>query len=153
MYQRIVVPLDGSPVAEQALPDATELARLLDVPVHLLRVVDPYVSEHGSLTGMFVDESAIAQAIREEDAIAQSYLQGVADRLSAAGSRVTLETVRGHPDRAIVERTVSGDLVAIASHGRGGLQRWLLGSVAEKVIRHAHTPVLLIRARPDEDDA
>ena len=153
MYQRIVVPLDGSPVAEQALPDATELARLLDVPVHLLRVVDLYVSDHGSLTGIFVNESKIAHTIREEDTISQSYLQGVAERLSAAGSRVTLETVRSHPDRAIVERTVSGDLVAIASHGRGGLQRWLLGSVAEKVIRHAHTPVLLIRARPDEDDA
>lgn len=153
MFQRIVVPLDGSTVAEQALPDATELARLMDVPVHLLRVVDPYVSEHGSLTGMFVDEGAIAQAIREEEAIARGYLESVADRMGKAGVRVTIETVRGHPDRAIVDRTVNGDLVTIASHGRGGLQRLLLGSVAEKVIRHAHTPVLLIRARPDEDDA
>jgi nucleotide-binding universal stress UspA family protein len=153
VYQRIVVPLDGSSVAEQALPPAIELARLLSVPLHLLRVVDPYVTEHGSLTGMFVDEGAIARAVREEDEIAQRYLQEVAERLSGSGDglQVTVETVRGHVDRSIVDRTTGGDLLALASHGRGGLQRWLLGSVAEKVIRHARTPVLLVRARPTEE--
>ena len=152
MYQRIVVPLDGSRVAEQALPDATELARLLSVPLHLVRVVDPYLSEHGSLTGMFVDEYAIAGAIREQDEIAQRYLEGMAERLGSEGFQVTIETVHGHVDSAIVERTTKDDLLVLASHGRGGLQRWLLGSVAEKVIRHARTPVLLIRAQPTEPD-
>ena len=153
MYQRIVVPLDGSRVAEQALPDATELARLLAVPLHLVRVVDPYLSEHGSLTGMFVDERAIASAIREQDEVAQKYLEETAGRLGSDGQQVTIETVRGHVDHSIVERTTKDDLLVLASHGRGGLQRWLLGSVAEKVIRHARSPVLLIRAKStDEDD-
>ena len=154
MYQRIVVPLDGSNVAEQALPHAVELAQILSVPLHLLRVVDPYVSEHGSLTGMFVDEGTIARAIREEEELAQRYLQGVAERLSSSGDglQVTVETVRGPVDRSIVDRTTGDDLLALASHGRGGLQRWLLGSVAEKVIRHARTPVLLVRAHPADEE-
>ncbi len=152
MYQRIVVPLDGSRVAEQALPDATELARLLAVPLHLVRVVDPYLSEHGSLTGMFVDERAIASAIREQDEVAQRYLEETAARLGSDGQQVTIETVRGPVDHSIVERTTKDDLLVLASHGRGGLQRWLLGSVAEKVIRHARSPVLLIRAKPEDED-
>ena len=151
MYQRIVVPLDGSRVAEQALPDATELARLLAVPLHLVRVVDPYLSEHGSLTGMFVDERAVASALREEEENAERYLQSVTERLGGEGTQVTHEIARGPVDRTIVDHTKDGDLLVLASHGRGGLQRWLLGSVAEKVIRHARTPVLLIRARADED--
>ncbi len=151
MYQRIVVALDGSGVAEQALGEAGELARRLGVPVHLLRVVDPYLTDHASLTGMFVDEQAVEGALHEEDEIARRYLQSVADRLGAEGRQATIEVARGPVHRTIVERTGANDLLVLVSHGRGGLKRWLLGSVAEAVVRHARTPVLLVRARPDDD--
>jgi nucleotide-binding universal stress UspA family protein len=110
----------------------------------LVRVVGyPYL-EQGNWSWALQRE-AIDQVVNEETAEAESYLQDVSDRLAADGLSVAYELRRGAVDRAILDGAVPGDVLVIASHGRGGLARWFLGSVAEDVIRSATVPVLLIR--------
>jgi nucleotide-binding universal stress UspA family protein len=144
VYQRIIVPLDGSERAEAALPHAVNLSRPDHAPILLVRVVGyPYL-EQGNWSWALQRE-AIDQVVNEETAEAESYLQDVSARLAANGLSVAYELRRGAVDRAILDEGKSGDVIVIASHGRGGLARWFLGSVAEDVIRSATVPVLLIR--------
>jgi len=144
MYQRVIVPLDGSERAEAALAHAVHLSRADQVPILLVRVVGyPYL-EQGNWSWALQRE-AIDQVVNEETAEAESYLQDVSDRLAADGLSVAYELRRGAIDRAILDGGEPGDVIVIASHGRGGLARWFLGSVAEDVIRSAIVPVLLIR--------
>jgi nucleotide-binding universal stress UspA family protein len=84
--------------------------------------------------------------MEEERREAETYLAGIAARLAADGVRVTTEVRAGFADQEILAAVQPGDLLALASHGRGGLGRILLGSVAEKVTREAPVPVLLVRA-------
>jgi nucleotide-binding universal stress UspA family protein len=130
---RVVIPLDGSHLAEQVLGPAAELARLLDVPCTLLRVVEPQDTASG-----FADGGPSVKAT--------SYLGGVAGVLRARGLEVQLDVVAGHRTAEIIlEQAGEHDLIALATHGRGGLGRLLLGSVAERVIRAARCPVLVYR--------
>lgn len=147
IYTRIVVPLDGSALAEQALPHALTLARALAIPIHLVRIVDTSgISFIGP--GMAIDQASFAallQAIATEEQEAADYLASVSQRLASTG--VTVSTaVRGGP---IVEELLAilqpGDVVVMTTHGRTGLARWFLGSVAEAVLRRATAPVLIIR--------
>jgi nucleotide-binding universal stress UspA family protein len=127
VLENLLIPLDGSPLAEQVLPAALELARLMEGRCTLLRVAGP-------------SELARAEA--------EAYLDEVAARLRAEGvpirSRVVLAR---HAAEAILEqvRAHGHDLVALATHGRGGARRALLGSVADRVIRGASVPTLVYR--------
>jgi nucleotide-binding universal stress UspA family protein len=148
MYDRIVVALDGSALSESTLPHAEELGRRLGVPLHLVRVADPVVLRFAAT------EAAIAYAelggdLQREEEEAKEYLATTADRLTANGATVTTEVRRGLAARELAAAASASDLLAIASHGRGGARRWLLGSVAEDVTRHASCPVLLIHAAPE----
>jgi nucleotide-binding universal stress UspA family protein len=147
MYQTILVPLDGSPLGERALPYAVVLgersgARLLLVEVAIASVV----TRNDPLTG---EPRAI-------DLVAE-YLAAVAARVAGRVTAETLET-RGEPGNEIVriaERR-RADLIAMSTHGRSGFGRWLYGSVAEHVLLHARVPVLLVPATaehpwPDPD--
>ena len=129
MYRRIVVPLDGSAFAEQALSEAERMARLAGAPVHLLRVIDVLEFE-----------------VARETAAASSYLQTIAERLGKSGLVADIEIRRGQTEREVIAVSRPGDVIVMASHGRGGVPRWFLGSVAEAVVRHATVPVLLVRA-------
>lgn len=150
MYQRIVVPLDGSDLAEQALPHAEELARLTGAPLHLVRVVDVARLERAGLYGLAIEYSAFALILEDERTAAREYLKAIGQTLLDRGATVTTEQREGLVARELLTLMRPGDLLVMASHGRGGLARWFLGSVAEEVVRRATVPVLLIRSRPSE---
>jgi nucleotide-binding universal stress UspA family protein len=136
---KILVPLDGSPLAEMILPRATELAGSTSAKVVLLRAV-----EARSFPGVDPTEAQI-KVVKE----GEEYLGQVADRLQAAGVKdVEVSVWYGPPAYAIVEaaRLYKADLIAMTTHGRSGLGRMILGSVAESVLRGTTTPILLVRA-------
>ena len=143
MYNKILVPLDGSRIAENALPYARALARGLKVPVVLLCVIDlAEIVRHVSVAeGLFLDTLAQDETRRRGE-----YLNGIAKSFS--GARVQCKIEKGDAASVIIESTAAEKetLVCMATHGRSGLNRWLLGSVAEKVLRGASAQLLLIRA-------
>jgi nucleotide-binding universal stress UspA family protein len=135
----VLIPLDGSKLAEEVLPAAAELARLLGVRCTLLAVIEahPHPSSERNAQDLQL-ETHLAEA--------RSYLRRIAERLheqtSGADTRVV---VAPHAAGAILQAAEPGVLIALATHGRGGLRRMLLGSVADKVIRGATGPVLVCR--------
>ncbi len=147
---RLVVPLDGSEIAERALPVASDLARRLDVPVHIVRATDP-VTSIPVARGVFGAAPAINAEItdrlwQEAESEAESTVAGAMSDLKDEGIDATGAVLNGSPFFAISEVTKPGDLIVLTSHGRGGVRRWLLGSVAEKLVREAPVPVLLVPA-------
>jgi nucleotide-binding universal stress UspA family protein len=137
--RRILIPLDGSDLAEQILGPATELGSLTQAEYTLLQVIEPFVPPPHQLPGPLFDQLA-----RE----AQMYVDGVAERLRGRSLRVeTRVVVNRFAAAAILEdaRDHATDLIALETHGRGGVARLLLGSVADKVLRGALTPVLVHR--------
>jgi nucleotide-binding universal stress UspA family protein len=144
---RLVVPLDGSPLAEQALPVAADLGKALAVPLRLIRALDVDLLRAVILAG---PAAAAAYAAAEAD-LEREAAQELDARAAALRRRdlaVTTEIRHGGPIPALLAAIRPDDLVVLTSHGRGGLGRWLLGSVAEQLIRRAAGPVLLVRARP-----
>ena len=139
--QRVLVPLDGSPLAEAALPYAETVARVLGATLHLLAVAE---REPG---GIFALDQAIRGQV--EQGLCQGlteYLATIARRSRERGVAAETDVVVGDPTREILaaaDRTAAG-IVVMATHGRGGLQRLFLGSVADKVMRTASRPTLLV---------
>jgi nucleotide-binding universal stress UspA family protein len=147
----IVVPLDGSDLAESELAEARVLAKEFGAAVHLVRVVaypaeiaSPYLPHTVQMNQRLVEEA------RE---IAETYVQERADRLKQEGiaveSHVLVDAQAGHAIAQVVDE-VGADLVIMATHGRGGLQRALLGSTTDKVIRAVDVPVLVRRPTPND---
>jgi nucleotide-binding universal stress UspA family protein len=146
--RRIVLPLDGSPLAAQAIPVATAISRKLAVPVHVVRVVDP-VNNLPISTGTLGPAPSIAAEVAdrlwdEAENAARETVRAAITQLQADGIDASGTTLQGSPFFAISEATKPDDLIVLTSHGRGGVQRWLLGSVAEKLIREAPAPVVLV---------
>ncbi len=143
----VVVPLDGSSLAEGALPLARGLAAAFDVAIVLVRGVRvPMPSEAESLAG---DSEEAASTLRQEEQNATEYLQGVAAGPGEDGLQVRIEVIAAPGAQAVaavIERT-PGALVVMVSHGRSGLQRLILGSVMDKVVRADIAPVIVIPAR------
>jgi nucleotide-binding universal stress UspA family protein len=143
MYKRALVALDGSPVAETIMPFILEIAGPLDMEVVLLRVIQPVppVVIEGSRHIEVEDLEA-----RRIDA--EEYLAPLAVELRGKGVRVTTAVRRGAPAEEIVAAALEAgaDLIAMSTHGRGGLGRIIFGSVAQAVLRQAHVPVFLLRA-------
>lgn len=143
--QRILVPLDGSPVAEQVLPTATSVARALKAKLILFRV--PAVLTSMSLAGEgYMPLDNIIETARLD---AQQYLDHVASTIREQGIPASTATQVGGVANAIVEYAEENhiDLIAMCTHGRTGLARWALGSVADRVLRAGRIPLLLVRAR------
>lgn len=143
MFQRLLVPLDGSPRAEQALPVASRLAQVSGGVVVLLRVVRPSTEPLKRPVG-----AAIVQEITDgELQEARNSLEALAERSRLSGVHTEFTVVEGQDAAAIlsVAEAQHIDLVVLCSHGYTGLKRWLLGSVAEKVAHYASVPVLLLR--------
>ncbi len=143
MHSKILVPLDGSKTAEKVLPYARYLAGKFKVPVELLAVVDiaDIASHMASEKARFLD-TIIEDGVRH----CTSYLRGVATTFS--DSHITCTVEKGKAEEAIIEKGAADKtmLITMATHGRSGLNRFLLGSVAEKVLRGTGNPLLLIRA-------
>ena len=142
MYKRILVPLDGSALAESAVPHAIAQAMCFQAELLLVRVLEPLAESVGkALPG-------IDQAEEWTRQMASDYLEQVAARALNAGIAVRAEVVEGQPHHRIVEYAQANhvDLIVISARGRSGISRWLMGSVADRVIRGADVPVLLVRA-------
>jgi len=138
----ILVPLDGSAQSEAVLPFATAIAKAQAEALTLVSVVEPEGSN--PLLLHIEQDSDLARSLHRG---AQAYLDGVAGRLTAEGVTASTAIVGGVPSEQILriasERAVS--MIAMATHGRGGIQRWALGSVADKVMRLSVIPTLLVR--------
>jgi nucleotide-binding universal stress UspA family protein len=144
MFERIVVGLDGSTVSEDALREGAELARRLNLPLHLVRVADLTKVPWGSNEASEAYAELSSEMTREKEAAAR-YLASVVQPLRDEGLTVTSEVRSGTAARELVAAATPQDLLVIASHGRHGLERLLLGSVAEEVARKAPGPVLIAR--------
>lgn len=148
MFKRILVPLDGSPFAEAALAQAQMLAECGggDASIELLRV-----AVHPSTYVYVADPVALADLYDSDCAHCEDYLKQVASRLAKTALTPVMTTVLEGPvaDAVLDYADKSGaDLIVMSTHGRSGMERWLLGSVAEKVVRGAKMPVLLVRPSP-----
>lgn len=149
-FERVLVPLDGSELSERALEPALALGGLDDASFTLLRIVQypaglasPYLPDTVTLNRQLVEEA------RER---AQAYLETTASKLREKGVEVATEVqLEPQPGTGIIHfaRDHEIDLIAMATHGRGGVSRVLLGSVADKVLRGSHAPLLLVR--PEEE--
>lgn len=143
VYSKILIPLDGSKTAEKVLPHARYLAGKLKIPVHLLAVIDvAEMALHSSSEKKWFIDRMVDYGRRS----GETYLHRLAAAFPGTIVRYTVEV--GHAADAIIEKGASDPamLIAMATHGRSGLDRYLLGSVAEKVLRGADNPVLLVRA-------
>ena len=153
MYSRMLIPLDGSKTAEKVLPYARSLAKKLKIPVELMAVIDiAEMAMHVSPERARYLDTLVQEGIRSS----QDYLKNIAGGFS--GLTVTCTVDKGRAEDAIIEGAAKtkDTLIAMATHGRSGMKRWMLGSVAEKVLRGASNPLLLIRAEenaPTEGDA
>ncbi|USZ69808.1 universal stress protein (plasmid) [Halorussus salilacus] len=144
MYERILVPTDGSELATRAFEHALDLAATYDSELHVVYAVNV-------TAGADVDTAMIQQELEKAGERATETL---AERARDAGvEAVTVETVYGPPHRAILKYADENDvdLVVMGTQGRTGLNRYLLGSVTEKVVRLSDAPVLTVRG--DDEDA
>ena len=139
MYQSRLVPLDRSKLAEAILPEVEELAGILKARINLVMVSRAHV-----LPGLDPTDAQVKVVRR-----AQEYLERLKEQLSAKNIDIEIHSPYGNPADKILEVSQRHDmgLIAMSTHGRSGIGRWLLGSVAEKVVRHSEKPVLLLRAR------
>jgi nucleotide-binding universal stress UspA family protein len=146
MFNHIIVPLDGSGFAEAAIPYALELAARFDSQITLLRVIVPPRAREAALSPDSAD-----MMIRLRDDLYQEaidYLKSHKGSLRQQNFKVNFQVAESDDIAAeIINAVISGeaDTVVMCTHGRGGISRWLFGSVASRVLQTAEVPVLLIR--------
>jgi len=144
-WQRMIVPLDGSPLAERVIPHAAELARPLGLEVVLMRVFGVPTPVFAEDYGPYVEE--LWTQLEDE---AQKYLTEKKQQLLAQGlTNVVTIVTAGFPAEKIIDaaRERKDALVAMSTHGRSGFNRFVMGSVTDRVVRHSGDPVLIIRAQ------
>jgi nucleotide-binding universal stress UspA family protein len=157
MYERILVALDGTEIAERVLPHAEALARAFGSTLILLRVTTPPEKLMAELSGgMDVAPSIVdpTEILDDERAEIADYLDSVAGRLRGAGLTVQTDEQPGAVANEIVQRAtdLKADLIAMTSHARSGLGRLIFGNVGESVLRHATIPLLLVHVKDEDDD-
>ena len=144
MYKKILVPLDGSELAEKALDHAEKLAETFDAEVVLLQVV-AFIPIYGApelVVPFVVDE-------KQKEA-AEKYLTCLAEALKKKGLKVAVKVNVGMQVAAEIidfAKESGADLIVMCTHGRSGITRWVLGSIAQKVLTRAETPILLVHLR------
>ncbi|MDB4443782.1 universal stress protein [bacterium] len=146
MYKKIMVPLDGSELAECVLPHVEAFIKGFQInEVLFVRVVDPvgvsFSSESSMLEEMKEKESTVKSS-------AEDYLNQVVSRLKQEGTALHSEILVGRVAGSLADYAKKNDidLILIATHGRSGVTRWVRGSVADKVLRSSNAPVLMVRA-------
>ena len=144
-YKHILVPLDSSELAELALDDAFSIASLSGAEVTLIHVASPVEKAIATDTDhpVFVDQQWESRKL-----LAHDYLNNICSRLDCKNVVVHQVVKMGRPAETIIEYAHQHpiDLIVMATHGRSGVQRWVYGSVADKVLRGADIPTLLVRA-------
>lgn len=136
MYDKILVPTDGSEGSEVALEHAKSLAKNYDSEVHLIYVADVRTQNTGDIMANFIGEL---------EKIGEKAVNSMLEELDEVDSVVT-EVIKGIPHREIIEyaNEKNMDLIVMGTHGRTGLDRILLGSVTEKVVRTSEVPVMTV---------
>lgn len=149
MYQRILMPTDGSACAEQAMEHGLELARLMNAEVTFLHVLE------NPLTSGYATPETLpysAQLYQDLKDAANQILQRAAVRAESLGVKATTKLVENRdPVQAIHEAEEGHDAVVMGTHGRRGFNRWMFGSVAEGALRRSSKPFLLVRAENVEE--
>ena len=143
MFTQMLIPLDGSKTAERVLPYARFVAEALRIPIELLAIIDV-----AATASHVASESArhLDTIIAEAEHRGRLYLEKIAREFP--GFAITITIGRGKPAETIIEKAAAnkGTLITMATHGRSGIKRWLLGSVTEKVLRGTVNALLLVRA-------
>ena len=164
MYKKILVPLDGSKLAECALPHAEELAKGCDTAEVILVSVtervqgyraaegsaEPFVRSGGGWGAAIQPppQRLVPEAFGKKEKQAERYLGRIAEKLESKGVKVHTEVLFWPPAEAIASYAEQNgaDIIVMSSHGRSGLSRWAYGSVADKILRASCVPVLMVRA-------
>lgn len=148
MYERVLLPLDGSKMAEQALPHAAAQARQFGAELVLLRIIEPFPQLQG------IAPASLAAVRQQTDDWTRAYFDRLTDTDYLQDIAVKTAVVEGRPGIAILQYadTNNVDLIVLCSRGRSGLSRWLLGSTAERIMRGATVPVLLVRAQNVDEE-
>ena len=150
MYQRILVPIDGSSTANRGVDEAIRLAKLAGAQVRLLHVLDELIFVTGFETGATYINDLLPKLKEGGEAI----LEDARRRVEAAGVPVEthlMECLGSRTSDIVVEQANAwkADLIVLGTHGRRGIGRWMLGSDAEQILRSAKVPVLLVRGEPE----
>lgn len=147
MFKHILVPLDGSHFAEQALPAAMGVAARFESDITLLRVAHaPAISMEAN----YAQADVITGLRRQAQDEAAAYLKAQKGSLRQQGYRVHMHQAQGRDPAVRILESAAGlgvDLIVMSTHGRSGIRRWLIGSVADRLLRTANVPVLLIRVK------
>jgi len=146
MYKKILVPLDGSELAECVLPHVESIASGCGVEsVIFLRVIDSYVP---STVEAYITKEQRREADERAETVVREYLDQVVSRVQLDGVEIQKQLITGRTSESIAEYATKNDadLVIIATHGRSGISRWVWGSVADRILRSACVPVLMVRA-------
>lgn len=145
MYEHILVTLDQSDLAEKALPHAVDIAKAFGATIHLVSVVPVVDPETMLAAGAVIDWEGQVDHARE-------YMSGVRKRVMAEGVEAEWDVCQGDVAEEILRYCDQQDcdLIVMSTHGRSGLGRWVYGSIADRVLRHATVPVLLVRAADRE---
>ncbi len=158
MYERILLPLDGSRVGEAALPYVEELVAKLapatKVEVTLLQVVSPlshFIIAGEASAQIPFTEKELEQVRRQ----AAAYLEKAAAGLTRKGAMVKARVAVGTPAEEIIKAAdeIDASLIAMSTHGRSGIGRWAFGSVTDRVLRFGNKPVLMVRAQKESQKA
>ncbi|HET9200336.1 MAG TPA: universal stress protein [Dehalococcoidia bacterium] len=155
MYSTVMVPLDGSELAEAALPHASEIARLTGARMVLVRGFDPIASLAPALGGIgsggYTAGELIEETARVEHEEAEKYLIARAAELRTQGVEVETRALRGNVIESLtgLARELPSAIVVMTSRGRGGLKRFVLGSVTDALLHRLEIPVVVVPNRPD----
>lgn len=151
MYEKIMVPLDGSKLAECVLPHVEAFIEGCHVSkVVLVRVVEPAASFY---SGDYpISPEVLKERETDSKTSAKNYLEQIVNRLKPKQTEIHSEVLVGHVADSLTEFSEQNDfdLILIATHGRSGIKRWVRGSIADKVLRGANIPVLMVRAPGSE---
>lgn len=148
MYQKILVPVDGSPTSLKGLGEAVRLAKAGHAQVRIVHVVDELVIDYGYSPALYTQQ--VIDALRESGKQALDSAVNMAVREGVETSGQLIETVGGRAADSIVAAAAQwpADLIVIGTHGRRGLKRLTMGSDAELVLRSSRVPVLMVREAP-----
>jgi nucleotide-binding universal stress UspA family protein len=151
-YRRILVPVDGSELSHDAFEQAVELAKLVGSSITVLHVIEHYIMDHTMVEGqdLIAAVNLVQTETREQ---ARRMLKDYEDIGEKEGVEIKIAVREGPVAGEIVEMSRKYDLIIIGSHGKSRLTSFFLGSVAERVSRHAHCPVMLVRELPEEEKA
>ncbi|MDO8673768.1 MAG: universal stress protein [Dehalococcoidia bacterium] len=147
IYRKVMVPLDGSELAECVLSHVKALAAVSHPGgIIFVRVVEPL--SLSTVTGFDVSADLFMRIEKEERADAEKYLQGIVKRFDADSISTRAELLFGFAAEALANyaRKNAVDLIVIATHGRSGISRWVWGSVADRLLRSACAPIMIVRA-------